>query len=109
MERWYNTWTPKSIKSWNRKLQDSKFDENGAIKPSTEEFEQIEPKLDENVSFEPPLAHKPTQFWFIMEIELPELLPLSISAPSIDYRRRGLKLRLDMDSLDSNNQESHDS
>ena len=50
----------------------------------------MEPKLDGNVSFKPPLAYKPTQFGRQMKIELPELLLSSILATSIDYRRRGL-------------------
>ena len=64
--------------------------EKEAIKPQTEEFEQTELKLDQIVSYKPPLAYRPTQFRLTKKIELPELLLSSILAPSIDYRRRGL-------------------
>ena len=85
MEQRHNNWTPKSIKTWNRELWNvnSMKWSNQAI---NKEFEQMEPKLDENVSFKPPLAYKPTQFRLAMEIELPELLLPSILPPSIDYR-----------------------
>ena len=42
------------------------------------------------VRFEPPLAHKPTQFAKPKKIEPPELLLSTILAPSIDYRRKRL-------------------
>ena len=99
-------WTPKSIETWNQNFRTTNFNGNGAIRLSTEEFKQTEPKRNEIVSFEPPLAHKSTRSRLAKKIELPELLLLSILAPSTDHQPRGLKFST---RHGPNTQESRDS
>ena len=74
MTRQMDTWVHQNMKS---KHQDSKFNGNGTIKPSAEEFEHMELKLDQFVSFKPPLAYTSTRFRLAEKIELPRALTIS--------------------------------